>query len=151
MGLHSNCQLIALPTNNRLGWKGLPGANTLADYKNSWLMAVKSFMTLAVLMSVLSMRLQRSTYYDISYERITLYNNWRPWQWRVSGWNNNTQHWVQLRWALRHPSAKTTGGRKPTHLTSANICINILNTYINAISIVPWGERYRCPYKKYRC
>jgi hypothetical protein len=26
---------LALPTNTRLGWKGLPGANTLAYYKHS--------------------------------------------------------------------------------------------------------------------
>jgi hypothetical protein len=25
-------RLLALPTNNSLGWKGLPGANTLAYY-----------------------------------------------------------------------------------------------------------------------
>jgi hypothetical protein len=36
----------ALLTNNRLGWKGLLGANTLAYYENSQLMAVKSFITL---------------------------------------------------------------------------------------------------------
>ncbi len=30
-----NNRLLALPTNNRVGWKGLPGANTLAYYKNS--------------------------------------------------------------------------------------------------------------------
>jgi len=26
--------LLALPTNTRLGWKGLPGTNTLAYYKS---------------------------------------------------------------------------------------------------------------------
>ncbi len=26
--------LLALPTNNRLGWNGLPGAKTLAYYEN---------------------------------------------------------------------------------------------------------------------
>jgi hypothetical protein len=26
--------LLALPTNNRLGWNSLPGTNTLAYYKN---------------------------------------------------------------------------------------------------------------------
>ncbi len=40
-----------------------------------------------------------------------------------------------------------TGGRKPTHLTSANIRTNIRNICINAISIEPWGNKYRCPYK----
>ncbi len=40
-------KLLALPTNNRLIWKVLPGTNTLAYYKNSYLKAVKSFITLA--------------------------------------------------------------------------------------------------------
>jgi hypothetical protein len=31
----SNGLLLAFPTNNRLGWKGLPGVNTLAYYENS--------------------------------------------------------------------------------------------------------------------
>ncbi len=39
---------LALPTNNRLGWKGLPGTNALAYYKNSLLTAVKCFITLAL-------------------------------------------------------------------------------------------------------
>ncbi len=39
-------RLLAVSTNNRLGWKGLPGANALAHYENSQLMAVKSFITL---------------------------------------------------------------------------------------------------------
>ncbi len=39
--------LLALPTNNRLGWKDLPEANTLPYYENSKLTAVKSFITLA--------------------------------------------------------------------------------------------------------
>jgi hypothetical protein len=38
--------LLALPTNIRLGWKGLPGTNALAYYKNSGCTAVKSFITL---------------------------------------------------------------------------------------------------------
>ncbi len=37
----------AFPTNIRLRWKGFPRANTLAYWKNSKLMAVKSFITLA--------------------------------------------------------------------------------------------------------
>jgi hypothetical protein len=40
-------RLGALPIDNRLGWKGLPGTNTLAYYENSKIMAVKSFITLA--------------------------------------------------------------------------------------------------------
>jgi len=28
-------RFLALPTNIRLGWKGLPGTNTLAYYQNS--------------------------------------------------------------------------------------------------------------------
>jgi hypothetical protein len=34
---------MALPTNNRLGWKGLPWTNTLAYYENSEIAAVKIF------------------------------------------------------------------------------------------------------------
>jgi hypothetical protein len=36
-----------LSTNNRLGWSVLPGANTLAYYKNLKLTAVKVLITLA--------------------------------------------------------------------------------------------------------
>ncbi len=39
----SGATLLALPTNIRLGWKGLPGTNTPAFYKNLQIMAVKSF------------------------------------------------------------------------------------------------------------
>jgi hypothetical protein len=35
---------LASPTNIRLGWKGLPGTNTLAYYENPNVMVVKSFM-----------------------------------------------------------------------------------------------------------
>ncbi len=35
---------LALPTNNRLGWKGLPGTDALAYYGNPEIMAVISFM-----------------------------------------------------------------------------------------------------------
>ncbi len=38
---------MALPKDNRLGWKGLPGTNTPAYCENSSIMAVKSFRTLA--------------------------------------------------------------------------------------------------------
>jgi hypothetical protein len=37
---------LALHTNNRIGWKGLPGANTLAYYANLKFTSVKSFITL---------------------------------------------------------------------------------------------------------
>ncbi len=37
-------RLLASPTNIRLGWKGLPGTNTLAYYENLQIMAVKSFI-----------------------------------------------------------------------------------------------------------
>ncbi len=40
-------QAPALPANISLGWKGFPGTNALAYYKNSYLTAVKSFITLA--------------------------------------------------------------------------------------------------------
>jgi hypothetical protein len=33
----------ALPANIRLGWKGLPGTNTLAYYENPYITAVRSF------------------------------------------------------------------------------------------------------------
>jgi hypothetical protein len=35
------------PANIGLGWKGLPGTNVLSYYKNSLLMTVKSFITMA--------------------------------------------------------------------------------------------------------
>ena len=38
-------RLLALPTNNRLGWKGLIGVNTLAYYKKLTY-RLKSFITL---------------------------------------------------------------------------------------------------------
>jgi hypothetical protein len=38
---------LALPTNIRLGWKGLPGTNTLAYYENSEITTVKSFIVKA--------------------------------------------------------------------------------------------------------
>jgi hypothetical protein len=34
-------RLLALPANIRLGWKGLPGINTLAYYKNLQITAAK--------------------------------------------------------------------------------------------------------------
>jgi hypothetical protein len=40
-------RLPALSANIRLGWKGLPGKRTIVCYKNSQLIAVKSFITLA--------------------------------------------------------------------------------------------------------
>ncbi len=40
-------RLLVSPTNIRLGWKSLPGTNTLASYKNPYITAVKSFITLA--------------------------------------------------------------------------------------------------------
>jgi hypothetical protein len=38
--------LLASPTDIRLGWFGLPGANTLAYYENSQLTAGECFLTL---------------------------------------------------------------------------------------------------------
>ncbi len=40
-------QALALPANITLGWRGLPGTNTLAYYENPKIMAVKSFMVQA--------------------------------------------------------------------------------------------------------
>jgi len=37
---------LALPTNIRPGWKGLPGTNTLAYYKFSYTSDVKNIITL---------------------------------------------------------------------------------------------------------
>jgi hypothetical protein len=37
-------RLLALPTNIRLGWKGLPWTNTLAYYSNSKIRDVKVFI-----------------------------------------------------------------------------------------------------------
>ncbi len=47
-GAPLNGKLLALPTNIRLDWKGLPFANAIAYYENSLLTAVKSFITLAL-------------------------------------------------------------------------------------------------------
>ncbi len=41
-------RLLALPTNIRLGWKGLPGTNTLAYYENSEILAVEGLITLGL-------------------------------------------------------------------------------------------------------
>ncbi len=38
-------RLLALSTNIRLDWEGLPGTNTPAYYKNSLVKDVKSFIT----------------------------------------------------------------------------------------------------------
>ncbi len=40
-------QTLALPANIRLGWKGLPGTNTLVYYENPYITAVKSFIVQA--------------------------------------------------------------------------------------------------------
>jgi len=37
-------RLVGSPTNIRLGWKGLPGANILAYYENPLIAVVKSFI-----------------------------------------------------------------------------------------------------------
>jgi hypothetical protein len=39
---------LALPENIRIGWRGFPGTNTLADYKNPLITGVKSFMVQAL-------------------------------------------------------------------------------------------------------
>ncbi len=47
-GAHESASLgqaLAFLTNIRLGWKGLPGANTLAHYKYLFITTVKSFIT----------------------------------------------------------------------------------------------------------
>jgi hypothetical protein len=46
-GAHLQGRLLALPTNSRLGWKGLTLSNALTYYEKASLMAVKSFITLA--------------------------------------------------------------------------------------------------------
>ncbi len=38
---------LALPSNIKLGWKGLPETNTLAYYENPQITAVKSFIVQA--------------------------------------------------------------------------------------------------------
>jgi hypothetical protein len=40
-------EALALPPNIRLGWRGFPGTNTLAYYKNPYAAAVKSFIVQA--------------------------------------------------------------------------------------------------------
>ncbi len=41
-------RLLSLPTNIRLGWKGLSKTSTLADYKHSSITDAKSYMTLGL-------------------------------------------------------------------------------------------------------
>ncbi len=41
------CELLDLPTNIRLSWKGLPGTKSLAYYKYSQIIDVKKFVTLS--------------------------------------------------------------------------------------------------------
>jgi hypothetical protein len=41
-------RLLASPTNIRLGWKSLPGTNTLAYYENLYITAIKSSIVLSV-------------------------------------------------------------------------------------------------------
>jgi hypothetical protein len=44
VGLHPNGRLLALPSNIRLGRKGLPGTNTPAYYDLETITTVKSFI-----------------------------------------------------------------------------------------------------------
>jgi hypothetical protein len=44
--LHFGVRLLASPRNIRLGWKGLPGINTLAYYGYLEITSVKSFIGL---------------------------------------------------------------------------------------------------------
>jgi hypothetical protein len=39
-------RLLSSPTNVKLGWKSLPGTNTLAYYKNPYITDKESFITL---------------------------------------------------------------------------------------------------------
>jgi hypothetical protein len=48
MGLHSNGRLLVLPANVRPGQKGMSVANTLAYYDTETIIAVKSFIVLAL-------------------------------------------------------------------------------------------------------
>ncbi len=64
-------RLLALPTNNRLSWKGLPGTNTLAYYKNARLTAVNRFITLAPDMQQVTFKkfwgfMQKTSYDDLT-------------------------------------------------------------------------------------
>ncbi len=45
-GATLSCRLLALPTNIKQGWKGLPGKNSIAYFELSQIVAVKSFITL---------------------------------------------------------------------------------------------------------
>jgi hypothetical protein len=51
--LYSRGRLLASPLNIRLGWKDLSGANSVAYYENPKITAVKSFIGLALVPSVL--------------------------------------------------------------------------------------------------
>jgi hypothetical protein len=71
-------RLLALPTNNRLGWKGLSGANNLTHYKNSQLTDIKKLITCAQVMAggALVICIQRVCLTSvISLQILQLYNN----------------------------------------------------------------------------
>ena len=63
---HLKCRPIgltlALSSNIRLGWKALPGTNTLAYYENSQITAVKSFLTLAPGVSIFNLSIMIKTH-----------------------------------------------------------------------------------------
>ncbi len=46
-GLYTKSIPLDLPANIRLGWKSLPGTNTISHYEDPWIIAVKCFTTLA--------------------------------------------------------------------------------------------------------
>jgi hypothetical protein len=48
-GLHLNGRLLVLPTNIRLGWKGMEVANAPVYYNAAAINAVKSFITMFVI------------------------------------------------------------------------------------------------------
>jgi hypothetical protein len=48
-------RFLALPTNIRLAWKGLPGTNTPPYYEKLKLMSIKSFITLATGVNVIKL------------------------------------------------------------------------------------------------
>ncbi len=48
-------RLLALPAKIMLGWKDLPGTNTLVYYKNSKITDMKSFITLGIVANVIKL------------------------------------------------------------------------------------------------
>jgi hypothetical protein len=69
---------LALPKNIRLGWKGLPGTNTLAYYENLLITAVKSFVRLAPGVKPIILQINYNRYRAVAVDGAQCSNITRP-------------------------------------------------------------------------